>query len=464
MTKIVKGGNLPVPGQVWRIAVVRRAAGGEVPEVDTSALLLDAAGRVRGDGDLVFYNQLTHPSGAVRLLGRVGLEDDQVADWLEIDTARVEPAVQRVVITASSEGGMFGQVPGLYVRTVSAGSGEQLALYEVDDATTETAFVLGEFYRRDGAWKFRAVGQGYDSGLVGLAEDFGIEGRDPVEPAPVEPQSLAVTKTTDPVRPPAQAASPAATLPQAASPAAIPPQTASPAAIPPQTASPAAIPPQAVPPSSWSPVSPAASPAGLFGEDFPEFVHSGTGRTDITVDVPLPAGFLLVDSYRRGEGYFVVEALGKTGKGEKLLANTTLKDYEGRMLLRHEGRNPLRLRVGAHGDWTIVIRPISAVRALGEGATGRGADVLLHTGSAGELAARLRPHDNHAYFYARGYEPDGSDHLLVNEAARRPKSSRPLPEGPLLVAVRSAEGDWTLDVGPARDDGHRSGRFWRRTR
>ncbi|MCX4980812.1 TerD family protein [Streptomyces sp. NBC_00572] len=462
MTKIVKGGNLPVPGQVWRIAVVRRAAGGEVPEVDTSALLLDAAGRVRGDGDLVFYNQLIHASGAVRLLGRVSIEDDQVADWLEIDTARVEPAVQRVVITASSEGGMFGQVPGMYVRTVSAGSGEQLALYEVDDATTETAFVLGEFYRRDGAWKFRAVGQGYDSGLVGLAEDFGIEGRDPVGPAPAEPQPLTVTKTTDPVdTPPAPTASPVGTPAQAASPVDAQPQGAAPVAAPAP-----GIPAQAEPPSPWSPVSPAASPAGLFGEDFPEFVCTGTGRTDITVDVPLPAGFLLVDSYRWGDGYFLLEAVGKTGKGEKLLANTTLQDYEGRMLLRHEGRNPLRLRVGSHSeeDWKIVVRPISAVRSLGEGATGRGADVLLHTGPAGELAARLRPRDNHAYFYARGYEPDGSDHLLVNEASRRPKSSRPLPEGPLLVAVRSAEGDWTLDVGPARDDGRRSGRFWRRTR
>ncbi|WP_143664414.1 TerD family protein, partial [Streptomyces sp. NRRL B-24572] len=83
MTKIVKGGNLPVPGQVWRIAVVRRAAGDGVPEVDASALLLDADGRVRGDGDLVFYNQPAHTSGAVRLLGQVRDEEQRVADWLE---------------------------------------------------------------------------------------------------------------------------------------------------------------------------------------------------------------------------------------------------------------------------------------------------------------------------------------------------------------------------------------------
>lgn len=168
---------------MWRIAVVRRDAGDGVPEVDASALLLDASGRVRGDGDLVFYNQPAHASGAVRLLDQVRDGERRVADWLEIDTERVEPAVQRIVITASSEHGTFGQVPGLHIRTVSAATGEQLALYEVDDASTETAFLLGEFYLREGAWKFRALGQGYDSGLVGLAEDFGIVGRDP-EPAP----------------------------------------------------------------------------------------------------------------------------------------------------------------------------------------------------------------------------------------------------------------------------------------
>ncbi|CAM5247576.1 TerD family protein [Streptomyces narbonensis] len=124
MTQIIKGGNLPVPGQVWRVAVVRRAAGDGVPEVDASALLLDAVGKVRGDGDLVFYNQLAHASGAVRHVGQVRDEERRVADWLEIDTARVEPDVQRIAITASCDEGSFGQVPGLLVRTISAGTGE----------------------------------------------------------------------------------------------------------------------------------------------------------------------------------------------------------------------------------------------------------------------------------------------------------------------------------------------------
>ncbi|MEU6166542.1 TerD family protein [Streptomyces tanashiensis] len=442
MTEIVKGGNLPVPGQVWRIAVVRRAAGDGVPEVDASALLLDADGRVRGDGDLVFYNQPAHASGAVRLLGQVRDEEQRVADWLEIDTERVEPGVRRIVITASSEDGTFGQVPDLLIRTISAGTGEQLALYEVDDASTETAFVLGEFYRRDGAWKFRAVGQGYDSGLVGLAEDFGIEGRDP-DPAPAdEPVPDDLPAPADDLPAPADA------LPEAIPEELLAKVRAAEAAVPAQPRVPAQRPARVGPRSDIE----------LFGGDFPEFVRSGKGRTTLTVDVPIPAGYVVVDSTRAGEGYFCVESLDEKGDGDALLANTTLEDYEGRGLLRYDGRSPLRLRVSAGGSaWTLAVRPVSTVEELGRRARGRGGDVLLYTGPAGHLSSRLRTGFDHAYFLVQGYGPDGGDHLLANVASRLPRDGRPLPEGPVLVQVESADGDWSLEVRPPRQS-----RFWRR--
>ncbi|MET9953944.1 TerD family protein [Streptomyces sp. NPDC006339] len=450
MTRIIKGENLPVPGQVWRVAVVRRDAGDGVPEVDASALLLDATGRVRGDGDLVFYNQLTHASGAVRHIGQVRDEERRVADWLEIDTARVEPAVQRIVITASCDEGTFGQVPGLYVRTISAATGEPLALYEVEDATTETAFVLGEFYRRDGAWKFRAVGQGYDSGLAGLAGDFGVEGRDPDGPA--EADAPPAAPAAPPAVPPAAPATGPEPLPADAVAKVPAPDSGAPAPAVPMPARPQGNAVRVGPPS----------PAALFGEDFPEFVREGTGSTDLTVDVPLPPGFLLVDCERGGDGYFSVHTLHEDGATGTLLANTTLVDFQGRALLRYDGRRPLRLRVNAVSrPWTIAVRPVGAVAELGDRAEGRGADVLLYTGPAAELVARLRPEDRHALFQVRGYEPgERDDHLLANEASRRPRSSRPLPAGPLLVAVGSADGDWTLEVRPARRND--SGRFWRR--
>ncbi|MGW8763255.1 TerD family protein [Streptomyces sp. NPDC055815] len=432
MTEIVKGGNLPVPGQVWRIAVVRRAAGEGVPEVDASALLLDAEGRVRGDGDLVFYNQPVHASGAVRLLGQVQDGEERVADWLEIDTGRVEPAVQRIVITASSEDGTFGQVPGLHIRTTSAATGEQLALYEVDDASTETAFLLGEYYRRDGAWKFRAVGQGYASGLVGLAEDFGIVGRDPEPAAEEEP----VPEDA----PPGPEAIPEELLAKVREDEAAAART--PARVPVQR------PPRLGP----------RSDVELFGEDFPEFFRSGKGQAVITVDVPIPAGYLVVDTTRRGDGYFSVRTLDEKDNGDVLLASTTLKDHEGRGLLRYDGKRPLRLRVSGHDEqWTVALRPVSTVEALDGTAEGRGGDVLLYTGPAALLSSRLHTRLGHAYFSVRGHEPDGRDHLLATDASRLPRDTRPLPEGPLLVQVRSAEGDWSLKVRPPKEN-----RFWRR--
>ncbi|MFF5917464.1 TerD family protein [Streptomyces flavochromogenes] len=448
MTEIVKGGNLPVPGQVWRIAVVRRDADDGVPEVDASALLLDASGRVRGDGDLVFYNQPVHASGAVRLLDRVRDGERRVADWLEIDTERVEPAVRRIVITASSEHGTFGQVPGLHIRTVSAATGEQLALYEVDDASTETAFLLGEFYLRDGAWKFRALGQGYDSGLVGLAEDFGIVGGDPEpahddEPAPGhEPAHDGPDPVDEPVS-------------VGASPEAIPEELL--AKVREAEAEAALVrTSQQVPAQRLSRTGP-RSDAELFGGEFPEFVRSGEGKADIVVDVPVPAGWVVVESTRRGDGYFAVHSIDEEGQRDALLANTLLKDQGARRVLRYDGKAPLRLRVSSSEPWTVAVRPVSTVEVLDGTAEGRGSDVLLYTGPVGQLTSRLRTRLGFEWFNVHGYEPDGRDHLLANEASRFPRETRPLPEGPLLVQLVSADGDWSLKVRPPKEN-----RFWRR--
>ncbi|WP_185899865.1 TerD family protein, partial [Streptomyces sp. WAC07061] len=198
MTQIIKGGNLPVSGEPMRVAVVRRAAGPGVPEIDPAALLLDDGGKVRGRSDLVFYNQRAHATSAVELLGNARSEDGRTADWLEIDPGRVEPEVERIVIAASCEGATFGEIPGLYLEAVSTATGERMVVYSVDDddATTETAYVLGEFYRRDGGWKFRAVGQGYDSGLPGLAGDYGFA---------VEEEAESGTREADAGPPPAPA-------------------------------------------------------------------------------------------------------------------------------------------------------------------------------------------------------------------------------------------------------------------
>ncbi|WP_329008857.1 MULTISPECIES: TerD family protein [unclassified Streptomyces] len=175
-----KGSNTPVPTTALRVEVTRRAGPG-IPDVDASALLL-AGGRVRADGDLVFYNQPAHASGAVRHQGK-GTTGERVTDTLSVDLARVEGGVERIVLAASADGGTFGQVPGLTVQVSDTVTGDPVARFDSTGATVETAFVLGEFYRRQGGWKFRAVGQGYDSGLEGLATDFGITVDVPQHPA-----------------------------------------------------------------------------------------------------------------------------------------------------------------------------------------------------------------------------------------------------------------------------------------
>ncbi|WP_327722413.1 TerD domain-containing protein [Streptomyces sp. NBC_00490] len=205
-----KGSNAPVPTTALRVEL-GWSSGPGVPDADASALLL-VGGKVRSDGDFVFYNQPAHTSGAVRHEGKQNA-GGRVVDTLLVDLARVEPAVETVVLAASSDGGSFGQVPGLYIEVKDAAQSTVIARFDSTGASVETAFVLGEFYRRQGNWKFRAVGQGYSSGLEGLATDFGITVDEPQQAAPPAPAAPAVTAppvTAPPVTvPPAPAAPPA---------------------------------------------------------------------------------------------------------------------------------------------------------------------------------------------------------------------------------------------------------------
>ncbi|ONK15792.1 TerD family protein [Streptomyces sp. MP131-18] len=229
---MLKGANVPVAARSVRVEIGWNAGGG-VPDVDASALLL-AGGKVRSDADFVFYNEPRHTSGAVRHEGKQP-QGGTVTDRLAVDLAAVEPAIEKVALVASADGGTFGQVPGLHIRVLDADSGAEVARFDSQDAGSETAFVLGELYRRQGAWKFRAVGQGYDSGLAGLATDFGISVDDePPAAAPAPPP------------PPAGAAAP---LPPPAAPA--------PAAPPPPPAPAAPVPPAAPAPPAPAPAAPA---------------------------------------------------------------------------------------------------------------------------------------------------------------------------------------------------------------
>ncbi|MFC9888288.1 VWA domain-containing protein [Streptomyces pilosus] len=212
-----KGSNLPVDASVVR-AELAWGAGAGVPDIDASALLLTEAGRVRDDGDFVFYNQPRHTSGAVTHLGKRSAAG-ATTDTLEVDLGAVASDVERIALCASADGGTFGQVPGLVLRLLDASTGGEIARFDMA-AGTETAFIGGELYRRQGKWRFRAVGQGYAAGLAGLATDFGITVDEPaaatapapaVSAAPPAPPVPPATPARTPVAPAQTSAPPAGT-------------------------------------------------------------------------------------------------------------------------------------------------------------------------------------------------------------------------------------------------------------
>ncbi|MGI5339058.1 VWA domain-containing protein [Streptomyces sp. CA-181903] len=180
-----KGANCVVPVTAVH-AVLRWKAVPGAPDVDATALLLTADGTARGDGDFVFYNQPRHASGAVAHRGKRAGADGLVTDVIAVDRDGLEADVERVVLCAATDGGTFGEVSGLTLELLDAATGARLARYEMAGGP-ETALICGELYVRDGRWKFRAVGQGYDTGLAGLATDFGVVVEEEDVPVPAQP-------------------------------------------------------------------------------------------------------------------------------------------------------------------------------------------------------------------------------------------------------------------------------------
>ncbi|MEU2024369.1 TerD family protein [Streptomyces sp. NPDC016469] len=143
-------------------------------DADVSVLLLDANGKVRGDADFFYYNNPAAADGSVQLLGKTPT-DGGSEDRISLDLTAVPEDVDRLVVAASRYGGSrFGDLDDLRM-TVADRSGEVLLGFSIGDASVESAFIFGELYRRGTEWKYRAVGQGYETGLAGLAADFGID-------------------------------------------------------------------------------------------------------------------------------------------------------------------------------------------------------------------------------------------------------------------------------------------------
>ncbi|WP_089114781.1 TerD family protein [Streptomyces sp. SS07] len=213
MTAMTPGSNVPLSAA--RVAVDVAAP----VRLDVSGLLLTADGKVRSDDDFIFYNQPSGPGVTYRAGG------GSAPDAIVVDTTAVPPGIEKIVVTASPDaaGQTFqGIEPTATVR--NADDGSPIATFTPPQLGAETALVVIEIYLRNGAWKARAVGQGYANGLAGIATDFGVSVEEPAAPvappvpaapAPVAPQPPApVAAPVDPrIAPAAPAAPPAAPAP-----------------------------------------------------------------------------------------------------------------------------------------------------------------------------------------------------------------------------------------------------------
>ncbi|MFH9073907.1 TerD family protein [Streptomyces alboflavus] len=172
--------------------------------LDVSGLLLTADGKVRSDDDFIFYNQPAGPGVTYRSGGGTS------PDAITVDTSAVPPGIEKIVVTASPDaaGQSFqGVEPTATIR--NADDGSVLATFTPPQLGAETALVIVEVYLRNGAWKARAVGQGYSNGLAGIATDFGVTVEEPAPAAPVQPAAPMAPPTGPPVQmPPPPAADP----------------------------------------------------------------------------------------------------------------------------------------------------------------------------------------------------------------------------------------------------------------
>ncbi len=158
-----------------------RATDGADFDLDGSAFLLNASGKVRSDADFIFYNQPKSDNGAVAHQGDnrtgAGEGDDEV---IEVNLSAVPADVDKIAITvtihdADARKQNFGQVSSAFIRCVNPNGNVEIARFDLsEDASVETAMIFGEIYRHNGEWKFKAIGQGFKGGLGALAQHFGV--------------------------------------------------------------------------------------------------------------------------------------------------------------------------------------------------------------------------------------------------------------------------------------------------
>ncbi len=185
---LAKGGNVSLSKEAPGLTAVLVGLGWDVRtttgtdfDLDASALLCAETGKVLSDQHFVFFNNLRSPDGSVEHTGdNLTGEGDGDDEVVKVDLTAVPAEVVKIVFPVSiydgdNRGQSFGQVRNAFIRVVDQVGGAEIVRYDLsEDASTETAMVFGELYRHGDEWKFRAVGQGYASGLSGIAADYGV--------------------------------------------------------------------------------------------------------------------------------------------------------------------------------------------------------------------------------------------------------------------------------------------------
>ena len=185
---LTKGGNVSLTKDAPGLTNVNVGLGWDVRtttgadfDLDASALLLGADGKVLSDQHFVFFNNLKSPDGSVEHTGdNLTGEGEGDDEMIKVNLAGLAPEVDKVVFPVSihdadARGQSFGQITNAFIRVVNSADNNELTRYDLtEDYSTETALVFGELYRNGAEWKFRAVGQGYASGLSGIAQDYGV--------------------------------------------------------------------------------------------------------------------------------------------------------------------------------------------------------------------------------------------------------------------------------------------------
>ena len=159
-----------------------RATDGADFDLDGSAFLLGADGKVRSDADFIFYNQPKSADGSVAHTGdnRTG-EGEGDDESIKIDLAKISPSVKEIDIVVTIHEAVarrqnFGMVRNSFMRIVDERSGKEIARYDLEeDFSTETAVSFGKIYFKDNEWRFAANGSGFKDGLAGFCRQFGLD-------------------------------------------------------------------------------------------------------------------------------------------------------------------------------------------------------------------------------------------------------------------------------------------------